>query len=62
MLEEFVAFRGPAFVEAMVDQKADVFPMVPAGMGYKDMITGPYIRPRDVVRPDPKKIDPSSMF
>jgi hypothetical protein len=46
----------------MVDQKADVFPMVPAGMGYKDMITGPYIGPRDVVRPDPKKIDPSSMF
>ncbi len=62
VLEEFVAFRGPAFVEAMVDQKADVFPMVPAGMGYKDMLTGPYIKPRDVVRPDPKKIDPSSMF
>jgi acetolactate synthase I/II/III large subunit len=62
VLEAFVKHPGPAFVEAMVDQKADVFPMVPAGMGYKDMITGPYIGPRDVVRPDPKKIDPSSMF
>src|SRR5262249_19364675 len=62
VLEEFVGFRGPAFVEAMVDQKADVFPMVPAGMGYKDMPHGPYIKPGDVVRPDPKKIDPSSMF
>ena len=61
-LEQFVRFEGPAFVEAMVDQKADVFPMVPAGMGYKDMLTGPYIAPREVVRPDPKKIDPSSMF
>ena len=61
-LEEFVRYSGPAFVEAMVDQKAGVFPMVPAGMGYKDMITGAYITPREVVRPDPKKIDPSSMF
>jgi acetolactate synthase-1/2/3 large subunit len=62
VLEEFVRYPGPAFVEAMVDQRADVFPMVPAGMGYKDMITGSYIQARDVVRPDPKKIDPSSMF
>jgi len=62
VLEEFVKFSGPAFVEAMIDQKADVFPMVPAGMGYKDMLTGPYIGAREVVRPDPKKIDPSGMF
>jgi len=62
VLEEFVKFEGPAFVEAMIDQKADVFPMVPAGMGYKDMITGSYIAAREVVRPDPKKIDPSGMF
>jgi acetolactate synthase I/II/III large subunit len=62
VLEEFVRHSGPAFVEAMVDQRADVFPMVPAGMGYKDMITGSYITAREVVRPDPKKIDPSSMF
>jgi acetolactate synthase I/II/III large subunit len=61
-LEAFVRHDGPAFVEAVVDQKADVFPMVPAGMGYKDMITGAYITAREVVRPDPKKIDPSSMF
>jgi len=62
VLEKFVRTSGPAFVEAMVDQRADVFPMVPAGMGYRDMITGSYIPAREVVRPDPKKIDPSSMF
>ncbi|MGH7896977.1 MAG: thiamine pyrophosphate-dependent enzyme, partial [Candidatus Binatia bacterium] len=62
VLEEFVRFPGPAFLEAMVDQKADVYPMVPAGMGYKDMITGKFITPRELVKPDPKKIDPSSMF
>jgi hypothetical protein len=30
----------------MTDQGAHVYPMVGPGMGYKDMITGPYIKPR----------------
>jgi acetolactate synthase-1/2/3 large subunit len=46
-LEEFVAFPGPAFLEAMVDQNAHVYPMVGPGMGYKEMITGAYIPSRD---------------
>jgi len=45
-LEEFVHFRGPAFLEVMVDQSAHVYPMIGPGMGYKDMITGKYIPAR----------------
>ncbi len=62
VLEDFVKFPGPAFVEAMVDQNAHVYPMVGPGMSYKDMITGAYIPAREIVKPDPKKIDPSGMF
>ena len=46
-LEEFVNYPGPAFLEVMVDQHAHVYPMVGPGMGYKDMITGEHIPPRE---------------
>jgi len=62
VLEEFVRTPGPAFVEAMVDPNAHVYPMVPAGLGFKDMITGKFIPSRATVKPDPKKVDPSGMF
>ncbi|MBN2242739.1 MAG: biosynthetic-type acetolactate synthase large subunit [Acidobacteria bacterium] len=42
-LQEFVSFKGPAFLEVMIDPEADVYPMVGPGMGYKEMITGDYI-------------------
>jgi acetolactate synthase I/II/III large subunit len=45
-LEAFVTSEGPAFLEVVVDQCAHVYPMIGPGMGYKDMITGKYIRPR----------------
>jgi acetolactate synthase I/II/III large subunit len=45
-LREFVAFDGPAFLEVMIDQNADVFPMVGPGQGYSSMITGPFISSR----------------
>lgn len=45
-LRAFVAFRGPAFLEVMVDQDADVFPMVGPGQSYATMLTGPYIPSR----------------
>ncbi len=45
-LQEFVDHDGPAFVEAMVDTSAHVYPMVGPGMGYKDMITGAHIPSR----------------
>jgi acetolactate synthase-1/2/3 large subunit len=46
LLEQFVQFPGPAFLEVMVDQNAHVYPMIGPGMGYKDMITGKYIPSR----------------
>src|SRR5437762_9229790 len=46
-LEEFVRFPGPAFLEVMIDQTAHVYPMVAPGMGYKDMITGKWIKSRE---------------
>lgn len=45
-LREFVVFKGPAFLEVMVDQDADVFPMVGPGQSYASMTTGPYIPSR----------------
>lgn len=45
-LESFVHHDGPAFLEVVVDQGAHVYPMIGPGMGYKDMITGKFIKPR----------------
>jgi acetolactate synthase-1/2/3 large subunit len=45
-LRAFVKFDGPAFLEVMVDQNADVFPMVGPGQSYANMITGPFIPSR----------------
>jgi acetolactate synthase-1/2/3 large subunit len=45
-LEQFVNFTGPAFIEVLIDPSAHVYPMVGPGMGYKDMITGKYIKAR----------------
>jgi acetolactate synthase-1/2/3 large subunit len=58
-LEAFVNSRGPAFLEVAVDQSAHVYPMVGPGMGYKDMITGKYITPRETRT---GKIDSSESF
>ena len=46
VLQEFVHFDGPAFLEVMIDPDACVFPMIGPGMGYKEMVTGPHIKPR----------------
>jgi len=47
-LDAFVHHDGPAFLEVITDQNAHVYPMIGPGMGYKDMITGKYIKPRAV--------------
>jgi acetolactate synthase-1/2/3 large subunit len=49
-LREFIDFDGPAFLEVMVDQNADVFPMVGPGHGYARMVTGPFIPSRKLPR------------
>ena len=45
-LRAFVKFEGPAFLEVMIDQNADVFPMVGPGQTYSTMVTGPFIPSR----------------
>ena len=47
LLQEFIAFDGPALLEVLIDPNAPVYPMVGPGLGYKDMITGQYIVPRE---------------
>lgn len=48
VVKAFVEFDGPAFLEVNIDPDACVFPMVGPGMGYKEMVTGPFIKSRPV--------------
>jgi acetolactate synthase-1/2/3 large subunit len=61
VIEEFLAFAGPAFLEVIIDPDAGVYPMVGPGLGYDAMITGEFIaaRPNDAA---PADIEPSAMF
>lgn len=43
VLAEFLAFDGPAFLEVIIDPEAGVYPMVPPGLSYRDMVTGDFI-------------------
>ena len=36
--------EGPCFLEACTDSEEILYPKVPAGGSYKDMILGPYIK------------------
>ena len=45
-VKDFIAFPGPAFLEVLIDPMASVYPMVGPGMGYSEMITGPWIASR----------------
>ena len=60
VIAEFLAFKGPAFLEVIIDPDAGVYPMVGPGQGYDAMITGEFIPSRDPR--DAGNIDPSSMF
>jgi len=46
VIAEFVAFKGPAFLEVLIDPDAGVYPMVGPGQSYDEMITGDFIRSR----------------
>jgi acetolactate synthase-1/2/3 large subunit len=46
-LKQFIESDGPAFLEVITDQDACVYPMIGPGMGYKEMITGDFIAPRN---------------
>lgn len=43
VLKEFVAEKGPSFLEVIIDKDAGVYPMVSPGTSYKKMITGDFI-------------------
>ncbi len=53
IVEEFIRFEGPAFLEVMIDQDAGVYPMVGPGQAYEDMITGDHIPSRSKVQVKP---------
>src|SRR5438093_1930849 len=63
ILQEFVHFPGPAFVEVMIDPDACVYPMIAPGTSYKEIVTGPHIKAR-VPKPkdEPKKPQPTDLF
>ena len=46
VVEEFVSFPGPAFLEVLIDPDAGVYPMVGPGQSYEEMITGDHIPSR----------------
>jgi acetolactate synthase-1/2/3 large subunit len=43
-IEAFLNAEGPCFLEVCTDSEEILYPKVPAGGAYKDMILGPYIR------------------
>jgi acetolactate synthase I/II/III large subunit len=46
VVSEFINFKGPAFLEVIIDRDAGVYPMVGPGQGYSEMITGDHIASR----------------
>ena len=60
VIEEFIRFKGAAFLEVMIDPEAGVYPMVGPGQAYSEMITGDFIPSRTKV--DIKTPGASEMF
>jgi acetolactate synthase-1/2/3 large subunit len=46
VVREFIEFKGPAFLEVIIDPDAGVYPMVAPGQAYEDMVTGDFIPAR----------------
>jgi acetolactate synthase-1/2/3 large subunit len=61
VIEEFINFDGPAFLEVIIDPNAGVYPMVGPGQSYDEMITGDFIPSRNRVATI-KTPGPSEMF
>ncbi len=60
VIEQFLAFKGAAFLEVVIDPDAGVYPMVGPGQPYEAMITGDWIPSRKKV--DVKPPGASEMF
>ena len=61
VIDEFIHYEGPAFLEVMIDPDAGVYPMVGPGQAYDEMITGDFIESRYAARPTTPP-DTSEMF
>jgi acetolactate synthase-1/2/3 large subunit len=61
VVEEFIRFDGPAFLEVIIDPDAGVYPMVGPGQAYDEMITGDFIESRHAPKP-PHEPGASEMF
>jgi acetolactate synthase-1/2/3 large subunit len=61
VVREFIEFKGPAFLEVMIDPDAGVYPMVGPGQAYDEMITGDHIASRHTAQV-PRPPDASEMF
>jgi len=42
-LKKLMTTTGPAFLEVVSDEQEVLYPRIPAGQGYKDMVLGPYM-------------------
>jgi acetolactate synthase-1/2/3 large subunit len=60
VIREFMEFKGPAFLEVIIDPDAGVYPMVGPGSSYDKMITGEHIKSRE--KPSDEAPGPSEMF
>ncbi|HZD52700.1 MAG TPA: biosynthetic-type acetolactate synthase large subunit, partial [Woeseiaceae bacterium] len=60
VIEEFISFPGPAFLEVIIDPDAGVYPMVGPGQSYAKMITGDFIESRAPAKDE--EPDPSELF
>jgi acetolactate synthase-1/2/3 large subunit len=60
VVREFVEFKGPAFLEVIIDPDAGVYPMVGPGQAYDEMITGDFIASRN--KAEIRSPDESEMF
>ena len=60
VVREWLEYKGPAFLEVIIDPDACVYPMVGPGLCYDQMVTGDFIPNRNKVVED--DIDGSSMF
>ena len=61
VIKEFIEFKGPAFLEVVIDADAGVYPMVGPGQAFEQMITGDFIPARTEVKAE-EKLDESKMF
>jgi len=62
LLEEFLTYDGPAFLEVIIDPEANVYPMVGPGLSYQEIVTGPHIPNRYAATKTDAEPDASEMF